>query len=169
MLRFFKKFVVLLGCICVLGTAVLLGGCNPESAKPDGAQTVKAAWNDIVVGRSVSAESITVQSSVLSSFRSVLQRQENVTAVLDICAKLDVSAMESGSSATDIISSAAIINLLTDYTDPSADSIMLCIAADGRFTVSLQRGESIYYAHGQSDTLTKENFTEFFQFTEQAE
>lgn len=169
MFKHFKNLVALLICICVLGIAGFLSGCNLASTKPDEAQTVKAAWNDFVVRRSVSAESITVQSGMLSSFRSVLQRPENIAAVLDICAKLDVSAMESGSSASDIISSAALINLFTDQTDPSADSIMLCIAADGRFTVSLQRGESIYYAHGQSDTLTKENFTEFFRFTEQAE
>ena len=83
--------------------------------------------------------------------------------LLDICAELDVDALQSGDPAWED----GHWNMLMHRVEIVTDNAVIWLYVEtGNVAVILEKGEAKYYAYTQSSTLTREDFGDLWRNTD---
>lgn len=142
--------------ICLTAAGCLITDQPTEPTEPPTElEMVKEAWNDVVVERTVPVESIMVSPGALYSSWPHYKEPKNIFDLLDICTELNVDALKEGRPAWNAMTSMPFVTIITP------DMEIIAFVETGNVFVMLRKGETWYYAHCQSSSLTREDFNDY--------
>ena len=146
----------LLVCLTTAGCLITDQPTEPTEP-PTELEMVKEAWNDAVVERTVPVESIMVSPGALYSSWPHYKEPKNIFDLLDICTELNVEALQEGRPEWNAMASMPFVTIITP------DMEIIAFVETGNVFVMLRKGETWYYAHCQSSSLTREDFNDYMR------
>ena len=148
--------------ICLTAAGCLMTDQPAKSTQPPTElEMVKEAWNDAVVKRTVPVKQVILHEYSFSSHMELFEKPSIIQGLLNICAKLDVDALQVGMLTQDdrFFMRAGCIRFVTE------DAIINLFIDNEKVSLTLQKGEAAYYAHGLSSQLTKGDFDAFWDYS----